>query len=146
MLFRTENKNMNKLFSSSLLLFAILLTGCNKPVNLTGKWSFDITATAAQENLKNIKLPNDNTQELKTSLDKVLDSLGALYKTIEIKENRFFLGDQSCSVIKFSKTDGARCEKQGDSKYEYIGFIHEPNRLMIYLSPRLPPLIYKKLD
>ena len=139
---------MSKRFSSSVLLLAMLLIGCNKPVNLTGKWSVDITATVAQENLKNTKefLPKDNSKELKNSLDKVLNSLSVLYKTIEIKENRFSLGDQSCSVIKFSKTDGAKCEKQGDSKYEYIGFIHESGRLMIYLSPSLPPLIYKKLD
>jgi hypothetical protein len=75
---------------------------------------------------------------------KIIESTGSLLGSIEIKDNKFLFGGLSCEVVKFSKTEGARCKDLETNKQKYLGFEVESSELYLYLTPTLPPFIYKK--
>jgi hypothetical protein len=137
---------IKKHLSVALIGLTLLLGGCNRPLDLTGTWKLDSEKTTSSESLRKWTdyLKDNYNEKIAENYKKVIESAGATLNSIEIKDNKFLFGGLSCEVIKFSKTEGARCKDLETNKQKYLGFEVESGELYLYLTPTLPPFIYKK--
>jgi hypothetical protein len=130
----------------ALIGLSFLLGGCNRPIDLTGTWKLDSEKTTSSESLKKWTdyLKDNYNEKIAENYKKVIESTGIALNSIEIKDNKFLFGGLSCEIVKFSKTEGARCKDLETNKQKYLGFEVESGELYLYLTPTLPPFIYKK--
>jgi hypothetical protein len=137
---------IQKHLSVALIGISLLLGGCNRPIDLTGTWKLDSEKTTSSESLKKWTdyLKENYNEKIAENYKKVIESAGATLNTVEIKDNKFLFYGLSCEVVKFSKTEGARCKDLETNKQKYLGFEVESGELYLYLTPTLPPFIYKK--
>ena len=132
--------------SIAFISLSLLLVGCNRPVDLTGTWKLDSEKTTSPESLRKWTdyLKSNYNEKIAEDYKKVIENAGAALNSVEIKDNKFLIGGLSCEVVKFSKTEGARCKDLETNKQKYLGFEVESHELYLYLTPTLPPFIYKK--
>ena len=137
---------IKKRLSVALIGLSFLLGGCNRPIDLTGTWKLDSEKTTSSESLKKWTdyLKDNYNEKIAENYKKVIESTGVALNSIEIKDNKFLFGGLSCEIVKFSKTEGARCKDLETNKQKYLGFEVESGELYLYLTPTLPPFIYKK--
>jgi hypothetical protein len=137
---------IKKRLSVALIGLSFLLGGCNRPIDLTGTWKLDSEKTTSSESLKKWTdyLKDNYNEKIAENYKKVIESAGVALNSIEIKDNKFLFGGLSCEIVKFSKTEGARCKDLETNKQKYLGFEVESGELYLYLTPTLPPFIYKK--
>jgi hypothetical protein len=126
------------------LLF--LLSGCNRPADLTGKWKLNLSKTSSSDSLNKwvTHFKDDSSEKMADDFKKLIVSAGYLNESIEIKDNKFLFAGYSCEIVTFSKTGGAKCKDLETNEQKYFGFDVKSNDLYIYLTPTLPPFIYNK--
>jgi hypothetical protein len=120
----------------------VILTSCNHPANLNGRWKLDKTASATRA----VPLTNE-LEKLSGSLPQlyldVLSTTGTLINELEVKENTFLILNLSCSLRESSKTKGALCTDNSNGESKYIGLEIARDELTLYLVPSFP-LVYKR--
>jgi hypothetical protein len=137
-------KKIYKFIIFTNILF--ILTGCNRPADLTGIWKLNPSKTSSSDSVKKwINLLGDNSSEkLSEDFKKLIENAGSLNETIDIKDNKFLFSGYSCEIVTFSKTGGAKCKNLETMEQKYFGFEVKSGDLYIYLTPTLPPFIYNK--